>query len=65
MNDRVNDQDLAELMAEREQNAMQALMKIAAAGLKDEADTLAREAGLWDQWNAPIKVRPVKLGTWP
>jgi len=55
-NDRADfQQGLDEL--EREEKIMQALMRVAAAGLKDEADTLAAECGLLSVWRAPIKVR--------
>ena len=42
---------------EREERALQALMRVAAAGMKDEAETLAAECGLLSAWKAPIKVK--------
>lgn len=42
---------------ERDERALQALMRIQAAGLTEEADTLAAECGLFSQWKAPVKVR--------
>ena len=43
--------------AQREADALQALMRVRAAGLTEEADTLAAECGLLSQWKAPVKVR--------
>lgn len=40
---------------EREERALQALMKITAAGLKEEAETLAAECGLLSVWKSPIR----------
>ena len=44
-------------LQEREARALQALMRIAAAGMKDEAETLAAECGLLSAWKSPVKVR--------
>ena len=42
---------------EREERALQALMKISAAGLNEEADELAAQCGLLSAWKAPIRAR--------
>ena len=42
---------------EREMRALQALMDVAAAGLHEQADVLAIEAGLWARWQQPIKAK--------
>ena len=42
---------------EREQRALQALMRVQAAGLSEEADVLAAECGLLSVWKAPIRAR--------
>ena len=47
------EQQLAE--EERQEKTLQALMNIAAAGLKHEADFLAAETGLWQVWKQEIR----------
>lgn len=41
----------------QEQEALQALMTIAAAGFTKEADTLAATCGLWPVWTQLIRER--------
>lgn len=45
---------------QQEQEALQALMTIAAAGYTKEADTLALAAGLWPIWKHPVRVRDTR-----
>ena len=59
----MNDQDLAELTAEREQIALQALMEISSAGFTEQAEILARECGLLSLWKSPVKV--IQQQVWP
>lgn len=42
---------------QEEQEALQALMNISAAGFTKEADTLAVTCGLWAVWKQPIRER--------
>ncbi len=56
MNARAQQQDLEQ----QEQEALQALMTIAAAGYTKEADTLAIACGLWPIWKQPVRVRDTR-----
>jgi hypothetical protein len=48
------EQQLAE--EERQERTLQALMNIAAAGLRNEADFFAAETGMWQVWNQQVRV---------
>ena len=56
MNDFVQQQDIAL----QEQEALQALTEISAAGFTQQADTLAIAAGLWTVWKQPVRVRDTR-----
>lgn len=43
---------------ERMEHTLQALMNIAAAGLRQEADFLAAECGVWEVWRQQIAIGP-------
>lgn len=49
--DQLRQQDLER----RERETLQALMTIRAAGLPWEADLLALECGVWQQWKAELR----------
>lgn len=56
MNDR-DDFEQQQDEEQRQQEALQALMNVAAKGLKEEAELLAYESGLGHIWKQTIKER--------
>lgn len=55
MNARADFQQQQTDQERREEETLQALMTITKAGYHKEADHLAREAGVYTMWTAPIK----------